>query len=116
MVRTIISIDDETKAWLDEQASREGLSMTALIRRARALGEVGADGGDEEALHGAGDGAGEQARDRELAPVDGELAVDGERAAAGDLAEAVLALGPQRLGEGVRLHAPGAGPGRLVPG
>lgn len=37
MVRTIISLDEETKAWLDEQAAREKLPMAALIRRAVAL-------------------------------------------------------------------------------
>ena len=37
MIRTIISLDKDTKAWLDEEAAREKLPMTAIIRRAVAL-------------------------------------------------------------------------------
>jgi hypothetical protein len=37
MVRTIISLDEDDKAWLDEQARREGVPMTELIRRAVRL-------------------------------------------------------------------------------
>ena len=34
MVRTVISLDPEDKAWLDRQASRERVPMTRLVRRA----------------------------------------------------------------------------------
>lgn len=34
MVRTVISLDPEDKAWLDEAARREGVPMTEMIRRA----------------------------------------------------------------------------------
>jgi Arc/MetJ-type ribon-helix-helix transcriptional regulator len=34
MVRTIVSLDEEDKVWLDRKAAREGISMTELIRRA----------------------------------------------------------------------------------
>lgn len=34
MVRTIISLDDEDKAWLDRRAGEEGMSMTQLVREA----------------------------------------------------------------------------------
>lgn len=34
MVRTVISLDPDDKAWLDEAARREGVSMTELVRRA----------------------------------------------------------------------------------
>lgn len=34
MVRTIISIDAEDKAWLDRQAKREGVPMTRVVQRA----------------------------------------------------------------------------------
>ena len=34
MARTVISLPDEDKAWLDRQAAREGVPMTELIRRA----------------------------------------------------------------------------------
>lgn len=37
MVRTIISLDDDDKAWLDERARREGVPMTELLRRAVRL-------------------------------------------------------------------------------
>ena len=34
MVRTLISLDPEDKAWLDRQARRERTPMTRLVRRA----------------------------------------------------------------------------------
>ena len=34
MVRTIISLDSESKAWLDDQARKTGQSMTAVVRDA----------------------------------------------------------------------------------
>ena len=34
MVRTVISLDEEDKQWLDEKASSEGIPMTEVIRRA----------------------------------------------------------------------------------
>jgi hypothetical protein len=34
MVRTLISLDPEDKAWLDRQAKRERAPMTRLVRRA----------------------------------------------------------------------------------
>jgi hypothetical protein len=34
MVRTVISLDPDDKAWLDRQARREGAPMTELVRRA----------------------------------------------------------------------------------
>ena len=45
MVRTLISLDAEDKAWLDRIAKREGVPMTRLVRRAirRLRDEHGAD-------------------------------------------------------------------------
>ncbi len=34
MPRTVISLSDEDKAWLDRMADREHVSMTELVRRA----------------------------------------------------------------------------------
>ena len=34
MVRTVISLDPDDKAWLDRQARRERTPMTRLVRRA----------------------------------------------------------------------------------
>ncbi len=34
MVRTIISLDPDDKAWLDRKARQEGVPMTRLVRRA----------------------------------------------------------------------------------
>ena len=34
MIRTIVSIEDETKAWLDLKAAEEKVSRAELIRRA----------------------------------------------------------------------------------
>ena len=36
-VRTVISLDDDDKAWLDAEAAREQVPMTELIRRAVRL-------------------------------------------------------------------------------
>lgn len=36
MVRTIISLDPEEKAWLDDKARRSGKPMTAVVREALA--------------------------------------------------------------------------------
>jgi len=32
MVRTVISLPEQDKRWLDEEAKRRGISMTALVR------------------------------------------------------------------------------------
>lgn len=37
MVRTVISLDEKDKAWLDAKAAEEKVSMTALVRRAVKL-------------------------------------------------------------------------------
>jgi hypothetical protein len=37
MVRTLISLDEDDKKWLDERAAAEGVAMTELIRRAVRL-------------------------------------------------------------------------------
>lgn len=37
MIRTLISLEDEDKRWLDERAEQEGVPMTELIRRAVRL-------------------------------------------------------------------------------
>jgi hypothetical protein len=34
MVRTVVSLDEDGKRWLDAEAAREGVPMTELIRRA----------------------------------------------------------------------------------
>lgn len=34
MIRTVVSIEPEDKAWLDDEARREGVPMTAIVRRA----------------------------------------------------------------------------------
>jgi hypothetical protein len=34
MVRTVISLDDEDKAWLDRKAKEDNVAMTEVIRRA----------------------------------------------------------------------------------
>ncbi len=34
MIRTIVSLEENDKRWLDSKAAREGVSMTELIRRA----------------------------------------------------------------------------------
>jgi hypothetical protein len=36
MVRTVITIDADDKAWLDREAKREGVPMTRLVQRAIA--------------------------------------------------------------------------------
>ncbi|MBN2495959.1 MAG: CopG family transcriptional regulator [Deltaproteobacteria bacterium] len=37
MVRTVISLDEEDKKWLDEISSQEGIPMTKIIQRAVKL-------------------------------------------------------------------------------
>jgi Arc/MetJ-type ribon-helix-helix transcriptional regulator len=37
MIRTVISLDEDDKRWLDRRAAQEGVSMTELIRRAVRL-------------------------------------------------------------------------------
>jgi len=37
MVRTVVSLEDDDKRWLDERAEEEGVPMTELIRRAVRL-------------------------------------------------------------------------------
>jgi hypothetical protein len=34
MVRTVVSLDEDDKRWLDNEAAREGVPMTEVIRRA----------------------------------------------------------------------------------
>lgn len=34
MVRTVVSLDEDDKRWLDRRAAEEGLPMTELVRRA----------------------------------------------------------------------------------
>lgn len=34
MIRTVVSLDEEDKRWLDRKAAKEGISMTEVIRRA----------------------------------------------------------------------------------
>ena len=34
MVRTVVSINPEDKAWLDDEARREGVPMTEIVRQA----------------------------------------------------------------------------------
>jgi hypothetical protein len=34
MTRTVVSIDDDIKAWIDAKAAQEGVPMTELVRRA----------------------------------------------------------------------------------
>lgn len=34
MIRTVVSLDKEDKRWLDNEAAREGVPMTEIIRRA----------------------------------------------------------------------------------
>jgi hypothetical protein len=45
MVRTVISLDEADKQWLDERAAAEGVPMTEIIRRAvrRLREDRGAD-------------------------------------------------------------------------
>ncbi len=37
MVRTVISISEDDKAWLEEKAAKEGIPMTEVVRRALRL-------------------------------------------------------------------------------
>ena len=37
MIRTVISLKEDDKAWLDRRAKEEGTTMTELVRRAVAL-------------------------------------------------------------------------------
>ena len=37
MVRTVVSLEEDDKRWLDERAEQEGVPMTELIRRAVRL-------------------------------------------------------------------------------
>ena len=34
MLRTVINLDDDSKAWLDRQAASRGVPMTELVRQA----------------------------------------------------------------------------------
>ncbi len=34
MVRTVVSISEEDKAWIDRRAKEEGVTMTEVVRRA----------------------------------------------------------------------------------
>jgi len=47
MVRTVISLDEADKEWLDREAARLGVPMTELVRRAVGLlrrnAEIGAE-------------------------------------------------------------------------
>ena len=46
MVRTVISLDEQDKDWLDRRAAEEGVPMTALVRRAVQLLRAHADRDD----------------------------------------------------------------------
>ena len=37
MKRTVVSLEDDDKRWLDRRAAREGVSMTELVRQAVRL-------------------------------------------------------------------------------
>jgi len=37
MKRTVVSLSDEDKEWLDRRAEREGVPMTELVRRAVSM-------------------------------------------------------------------------------
>ncbi len=37
MVRTVISLDEEDKRWLDRKAAEDGVPMTEIVRRALRL-------------------------------------------------------------------------------
>lgn len=34
MIRTVVSLDEDDKRWLDETAAQQGVPMTELVRRA----------------------------------------------------------------------------------
>lgn len=53
MVRTVISIEEADKKWLDERAEAEGVPMTELIRRAIRLlrAQAGSETRSWEELH-----------------------------------------------------------------
>jgi len=46
MVRTVISLDEQDKEWLDQRAAQEGVPMTELVRRAVRLLRVHAERDD----------------------------------------------------------------------
>ncbi len=48
MIRTIISMSEEDKAWLDRRAHEEGLTMTEIVRRSVHLYREAVDPGDSE--------------------------------------------------------------------
>jgi hypothetical protein len=48
MIRTIISLNEEDKAWLDRRAHEEGLTMTELVRRSVHLYRETTDPADSE--------------------------------------------------------------------
>ena len=48
MIRTIISLSEEDKAWLDRRAHEEGLTMTELVRRSVRLYREATDPADSE--------------------------------------------------------------------
>jgi hypothetical protein len=59
MVRTVISLDEDDKRWLDDEAAREGVAMTEVVRRAvRQLRTELEHRSDFEALLAATAGAG----------------------------------------------------------
>jgi Arc/MetJ-type ribon-helix-helix transcriptional regulator len=62
MVRTVVSLPENDKRWLDDEAAREGVSMTEIVRRAvsrlRAHG-ARADAFDDLLKTTAGIGTGE---------------------------------------------------------
>lgn len=71
MVRTIISLDEELKAWVDEKSRREKISMTELVKRALRLLKEAEDRKFEELLDGTsgiwqnGDGLEYQMKERD---------------------------------------------------
>lgn len=53
MVRTVISLDERDKQWLDRKAREQGVSMTTLVRKAireMRLRPAAAANGDEPAF------------------------------------------------------------------
>jgi hypothetical protein len=49
MIRTVVSLDEHDKKWLDRKAREEGVTMTTLVRRAvRALRLKGAAADSDE--------------------------------------------------------------------
>jgi Arc/MetJ-type ribon-helix-helix transcriptional regulator len=71
MVRTIISLDEELKAWVDEKSRREKISMTELVKRGLRMLREAEEHKLEELLEGTsgiwpnGDGLEYQIKERD---------------------------------------------------